>query len=40
MNEYHSNKIDYRVQLDEKYSERVQLPAKPIADCHHNGVRG
>jgi len=23
--------------LDGKYSERVQLPAKAIADCHHNG---
>ena len=24
-------------QLDGKYSGRVQLPAKAIADCHHNG---
>ena len=24
-------------ELDGKYSERVQLPAKAIADCHHTG---
>jgi len=27
---------NYKLHVDGKYSERVQLPAKAIADCHYN----
>jgi len=34
----HEQKLDRRQQkLDGKYSERVQFPAKAIADCQNNG---
>ena len=33
----HHPENSHKVKLDGKYSERVQLPAKAIADCHHNG---
>jgi len=33
----HIKLINTETKVDGKYSERVQLPAKAIADCHHNG---